>query len=143
MTAAMKQSLALNLDAMRAHADEASNLLKAMANAQRLRILCLLANGEQSVGDLNASVELSQSALSQHLAVLRRDGLVATRRESQTIHYSLADGPAEKVIRTLHDIYCAVPGAAGANKLKAASTRRPNGRKAVRKQPSSPTVQPR
>lgn len=128
----MKHSpaLGLNLDAMRAHADEASDLLKAMANAQRLRILCLLANGERSVGDLNASVDLSQSALSQHLAVLRRDGLVATRRESQTIHYSLADGPAEKVIRTLHDIYCAVPDARRGN---GAASDRPGGKRATRK----------
>ena len=69
-------------------------------------ILCALAEGEHSVGQLNDRIELSQSALSQHLAVLRRDGLVETRRESQTIYYSLSEGPAAKVIDLLHDMYC-------------------------------------
>ena len=91
---------------MRAHAADASRLLKALANEKRLMLLCLLAEGERSVGELNARVELSQSALSQHLAVLREDGLVATRREAQTIHYALAPGPAQRIIATLHDIYC-------------------------------------
>jgi DNA-binding transcriptional ArsR family regulator len=66
----------------------------------------VLAEGECSVGQLNERVELSQSALSQHLAVLREQGLVQTRRESQTIFYRLADTPALKIIRLLHDIYC-------------------------------------
>ena len=61
---------------------------------------------ERSVGDLNAQLDLSQSALSQHLAVLRTDGLVHTRREAQTILYSLADGPSQQIIATLHDVYC-------------------------------------
>ena len=69
-------------------------------------ILCALAESEHSVGQLNDRIELSQSALSQHLAVLRRDGLVETRRESQTIYYSLSEGPAAKVIDLLHDMYC-------------------------------------
>lgn len=93
--------------AMRAHADEAADLLKALANSQRLRILCLLAGGEHSVGELNASLDLSQSALSQHLARLRAENLVTTRREAQTIHYSLVPSPAAAVITTLHGIYCA------------------------------------
>ncbi len=94
---------------MRAHADDAARLLKALANDKRLLILCLLADGERSVGELNALLDLSQSALSQHLAVLRAEGLVETRREAQAIHYSLVPGPAFEVIRTLHGIYCA-PG---------------------------------
>ena len=93
-------------EAMRAHAADASRLLKALANDKRLMLLCLLVDGESSVGDLNARVDLSQSALSQHLAVLREDGLVNTRREAQTIYYSLAPGPAERIIATLHQIYC-------------------------------------
>mgnify|MGYP001258133035 CR=1 FL=1 len=93
-------------EAMRAHAADASRLLKALANDKRLMLLCLLVDGESSVGDLNARVDLSQSALSQHLAVLREDGLVNTRREAQTIYYSLAPGPAERIIATLHEIYC-------------------------------------
>ncbi len=91
---------------MRVHAADASRLLKALANEKRLMLLCLLAEGEHSVGDLNARLELSQSALSQHLAVLRDDGLVTTRREAQSIYYGLAQGPAQRIINTLHDIYC-------------------------------------
>ena len=91
---------------MREHAADAARLLRALANEKRLMLLCALGEGEQSVGELNARVDLSQSALSQHLAVLREDGLVGTRREAQTIYYSLADGPAHRIIETLHGIYC-------------------------------------
>lgn len=91
---------------MESHAQEAAQLLKALANEHRLLILCHLAEGEKSVGGLNDRVSLSQSALSQHLSVLRRDGLVETRREAQTIYYRLADGPATRVVATLHDVYC-------------------------------------
>ena len=93
--------------AMRSHAGSAANLLKALANEKRLMILCLLAEAERSVGELNALVDLSQSALSQHLAVLREEGLVDTRREAQSIYYSLVPGPAYRIIHTLHGIYCA------------------------------------
>ena len=91
---------------MREHAADAARLMSALGNESRLMILCMLAEGEQSVGSLNEAVSLSQSALSQQLARLRRQGLVETRRESQTIYYSLGKGPAEKVIHLLHDIYC-------------------------------------
>lgn len=91
---------------MRAHAEDAACLMKALGNESRLMILCTLAEGEHSVGELNEIVPLSQSALSQQLARLRNEGLVTTRRESQTIYYSLAPGPAHRVIRLLHDIYC-------------------------------------
>ena len=97
----------LDVDAMRKNADRAAALLKVLANGQRLRILCLLLDGERSVSDLHAAMTLSQSALSQHLARLRQDGLVTTRREAQTIYYALAAGPALAVIEALHDIYCA------------------------------------
>lgn len=96
----------MNPEAMRAHAGDAARLLRALANDKRLVMLCLLVEGERSVGELNARVELSQSALSQHLALLRADGLVNTRREAQTIYYSLADGPAQRIIETLHSVYC-------------------------------------
>lgn len=96
----------MNPEAMRAHAADASRLLKALANEKRLMLLCLLAEGERSVSELNARLDLSQSALSQHLAILRDDGLVTTRREAQSIYYGLAQGPAQRVIDTLHDIYC-------------------------------------
>jgi len=97
---------AMDPEAMRSHVGEATQLLRALANDKRLMLLCLLADGEHSVGELNEKLDLSQSALSQHLALLRADGLVATRREAQSIHYRLADGPARQVIETLHGIYC-------------------------------------
>lgn len=100
-----------DLGEMREHAGDAARLMKALANENRLMILCSLSAGELSVGQLNAAVDLSQSALSQHLAVLRRDGLVTTRRKAQTIYYSLAPGPARQIIATLHDLYCGVPAA--------------------------------
>lgn len=91
---------------MAARAEDAATLLRAMANPQRLRVLCLLLNGDRSVSDLNSELDLSQSALSQHLAVLRAQGLVTTRREAQQIYYALARGPAELVLKALYDIYC-------------------------------------
>jgi ArsR family transcriptional regulator, virulence genes transcriptional regulator len=94
------------LESMQAHACDASALLKAMGNEQRLLILCKLVEHELSVGDLQAGLELSQSALSQHLAVLREAGFVNTRREAQTVFYSLQNGPAKKVMQTLYKIYC-------------------------------------
>jgi DNA-binding transcriptional ArsR family regulator len=93
---------------MEAHAESASGLLKAMANPHRLLILCVLGEGELSVGALNERIPLSQSALSQHLAVLRDDNLVSTRRESQTIFYRVHPGPALDVIRSLHKHFCSV-----------------------------------
>ena len=96
---------------MQSHAAEAASLMRAFGNESRLMILCALADGEHSVGELNTLVPLSQSALSQQLARLRREGLVKTRRESQVIHYSLVDGPADKMIHALHDIFCAPPTA--------------------------------
>lgn len=91
---------------MQEHAADAANLMKALGNESRLMILCLLSEGERSVSDLNDIIPLSQSALSQQLARLRQQGLVKTRRESQTIFYSLANGPTDRVIHLLHDIYC-------------------------------------
>ncbi len=93
---------------MRAHAGEAARLLKALGNEKRLLLLCLLVDHEHSVGELNTRLDLSQSALSQHLAVLREDGLVQTRRDGQAIYYSLAPGPAQRILDTLHGIYCSV-----------------------------------
>lgn len=98
--------LRVDPEAMRMHAGDATRLLKALSNQSRLMILCSLARGELTVGQINEQLPLSQSALSQHLAVLRRDGLVRTRRAAQTIHYTLADGPAGRIIELLHDIYC-------------------------------------
>lgn len=99
-------SIAMDPETMRAHVADAARLLKALSNEKRLMLLCLLVEAERSVGELNARLDLSQSALSQHLAVLRMDGLVTTRREAQTIYYSLAGGPVQRIIATLHGIYC-------------------------------------
>ena len=98
---------AIDPEAMREHASDAARLLRALGNERRLQLLCLLVEGERSVGELNARLELSQSALSQHLALLREQGLVRTRREAQTIYYALVPGPAQRVLDTLHGIYCA------------------------------------
>ncbi len=95
-----------SLAAMQSHACEASALLKAMGNEQRLLVLCLLVDKELSVSELQAEMDLSQSALSQHLAVLREADFVNTRREAQTVFYSLPNGPIKKVMQTLHKIYC-------------------------------------
>lgn len=97
-------------DSMARHADEAAALLKALAHPARLRVLCQLVEGESSVGGLQPITGLSMSALSQHLGVLREMKLVTTRRESQTIHYSLAQGPALGVLDALHAAYCATEG---------------------------------
>lgn len=96
------------LDLLRLHenAEKASALLKAMGNKRRLLILCQLAAGEKSVGELEALIDLNQSALSQHLAVLRRTNLVQTRRSAQMIYYSLASAEAVGIMQTLHDLYC-------------------------------------
>jgi ArsR family transcriptional regulator, virulence genes transcriptional regulator len=91
---------------MAEQAGRAADLLKAMAHPERLRVLCLLVDGERSVGEINREVSLSQSALSQHLAKLRDEGLVDTRKEAQTVYYRLAAGPAVAVIETLHAAYC-------------------------------------
>ena len=96
----------MEADDLRQNAHRASELLKAMSNEKRLMILCYLADGEKAVGEMEKLVGLSQSALSQHLARLRRDGLVKTRRASQTIYYSLAGGEAQAIMETLHGIYC-------------------------------------
>ena len=95
-----------DLEAMHAHAGDAAQLLTALANERRLQVLCLLAAGERSVGEMQGLLDLGQSALSQHLAVLREEGVVATRREGQTIWYRIADPAAMKVVATLAEIFC-------------------------------------
>jgi DNA-binding transcriptional ArsR family regulator len=91
---------------MKTNASRAAQLMKALGNESRLLILCYLDGKELSVTQLNNCLDLSQSALSQHLAVLRKDGLVSTRRESQTIYYSLSGDTAKRIIHTLHEMYC-------------------------------------
>ena len=105
--AAVREHELPRMIAVQEHAGEAAALLKALANDQRLLVLCALLDGPRSVGEINERIELSQSALSQHLAVLRAAHIVTTRRESQTIFYALAAGPALKVMEVLYEAFCA------------------------------------
>ena len=97
----------LPLAVLQSRAIEVSEHLALLSNANRLMVLCHLLDGEQSVGSLQAQLNLSQSALSQHLAKLRDAGMVATRRERQTIFYRIADTRVQRMIDALYSIYCA------------------------------------
>ena len=96
----------MNIETMRANAGEAATLLKMLSNPTRLLVLCALVERDHSAGELEALAELSQSALSQHLARLRAEQLVTARRDGQNVIYSLAGYEARRVIETLHSIYC-------------------------------------
>lgn len=102
---------------LQARANTASLLLKAMSNENRLMILCNLLHGEKTVGELEHGIGLSQSALSQHLAVLRQNKLVSTRRDAQSIYYSLTGVEARAVIETLYGLYAAADEACCAASL--------------------------
>lgn len=104
----MKTALQIELMArFRDQAEQAVGLLKAMANEVRLLVLCHLAeSGELSVGQLQDRIGLGQSALSQHLAKLREEGLVATRKEAQAVFYRVCDPRAEQLLTLLHDLFC-------------------------------------
>ena len=90
-------------------ASHACELLKAMANEWRLMILCQLAEGEKTVSELRGVLGLSQSALSQHLAILRREKIVRSRKHAQSVSYSLCGDEATMVMATLHDLFCEKP----------------------------------
>ncbi|HEV2286878.1 MAG TPA: metalloregulator ArsR/SmtB family transcription factor [Steroidobacteraceae bacterium] len=92
--------------AMQPHALKATALLRALANEQRLMILCHLVQGPLAVGQLNERLQLSQSALSQHLAVLRESGIVGTQRDAQTVRYSLPPGVVTELLAVLHQEFC-------------------------------------
>lgn len=100
-------SLGNPVDLMETRAEEAARLLSALGQTKRLMVLCRLVDNEMSVGALAEAVGLGQSALSQHLARLRDLGIVATRREAQTIYYRLASDNARRLIGLLYDLYCA------------------------------------
>lgn len=95
-----------DLQEMAAAAERASAMMKTLGHSGRLMILCNLANGERAVGELADELDISQSALSQHLARMRAEGLVSTRRESQTVYYQLSDGEVRSVIESLYAIFC-------------------------------------
>ncbi|MCX7324800.1 MAG: metalloregulator ArsR/SmtB family transcription factor [Hyphomicrobiales bacterium] len=96
----------LDRETFEANAIEVAATLRAIANQRRLQILCLLMEGEATVGTLVARVGISQSALSQHLAKMRDEGLLAFRRESQTLWYRIADGRIRELMAELYRLYC-------------------------------------
>ena len=97
----------MDLATFETKASDVSSLLRAMANTRRLMVLCkLVEHGEMTVGDLALEVSLSQSALSQHLAKMRDEGLVTFRRESQSLWYRIADPRTETLLATLYQLYC-------------------------------------
>jgi len=87
-------------------AQKASDLMKTLGHKDRLMVLCHLASGEKSVGELAGLLDIPQSPLSQHLARMRKESLVSTRREAQTIYYSIASGDAGRFIELMHELYC-------------------------------------
>jgi DNA-binding transcriptional ArsR family regulator len=96
----------MDTEQMRAAAEDASELLKALANQHRLLIVCQLIESEKSVGELAEFLDLRSPTVSQHLALLRKDGIVATRRDGQTIYYSIASAKARQILETLYRLYC-------------------------------------
>ncbi|KRA81415.1 ArsR/SmtB family transcription factor [Altererythrobacter sp. Root672] len=105
----MEQSLnpPMDLATFEAHAGTVADLLKALGNQRRLMVMCKLAeHGEVTVGTLADEVGLGQSALSQHLARMRSEGLVTFRRESQTLWYRIADPRCGRLLATLYELYC-------------------------------------
>lgn len=106
-------------EVMRASSEKASALLKAMSNQDRLMILCILADSEKCVSDLEGILGIRQPTLSQQLARLRADGLVTTRREGKVIHYQLASNEAGRLIELLFELFCE-PALAASRKSHAA-----------------------
>jgi DNA-binding transcriptional ArsR family regulator len=113
---------------MLAAADEASTLLKALSNRHRLILFCQLTEKERSVGELAALLKIRDSTVSQHLALLRKDGLVTARRDGQTIWYSIGSPQARELVRTLYRVYC---GTASGGGVQARRKGRPASRRNV------------
>jgi ArsR family transcriptional regulator, virulence genes transcriptional regulator len=106
-------------------ADEACGLLKALANRHRLMIVCRLLEHERSVGELAEFLKIRDSTVSQHLALLRKDGLVAARRDGQTIWYSIGSPQARELVETLYRVYCGGRSATSLARKPARAARRP------------------
>ncbi len=106
----MDQSAEIDLEQMAQSAGRASSLMKTLGHKDRLMILCHLADGEKSVGEIADLLEISQSPLSQHLSRMRKEGLVDTRREAQTIYYTLKSGEAARIVEVLYEMFCAPEG---------------------------------
>ena len=96
----------MDLDKMQQSAKSATDLLKLLGHPDRLMVLCQLKTGEQSVGELSKNLGIKQSPLSQHLARMRHEGVVESRREAQTVYYSISGDKVTKVVGILYDLYC-------------------------------------
>jgi DNA-binding transcriptional ArsR family regulator len=106
----MEQHEKMDLHQMAESAGRASRLMKTLGHKDRLMILCQLADGEKSVGQIADLLEIPQSPLSQHLSRMRKEGLVDTRRQAQTIYYSLKSGEASRIVNLLYDLFCTPEG---------------------------------
>jgi ArsR family transcriptional regulator, virulence genes transcriptional regulator len=108
----------IHIDDMLAAADQASAMLKALSNRHRLIIVCQLTEKERSVGELAGLLNIRDSTVSQHLALLRKDGLVTARRDGQTIWYSIGSPQGREIVRTLYRVYCAPASACISNERR-------------------------
>jgi DNA-binding transcriptional ArsR family regulator len=106
----MNEEIRVNPEQMASAASQASELMRTLGHKDRLMILCHLISGEKSVGELAGLLEIPQSPLSQHLARMRKESLVTTRREAQTIYYSIASSEAARMVELMHELYCSEPG---------------------------------
>lgn len=111
----------INIETLRANADRAVELLKVLANQDRILLLCRIAQGECNVSELENQLQIHQPTLSQQLAVLRRADLVQTRRDGKQIHYRVASSEALAVIATLYDLFCTSPSLPDAEDGQAAT----------------------
>lgn len=102
----MNEQAQIDPKKMASAAQKASDLMKTLGHRDRLMVLCHLTSGEKSVGELAGLLDIPQSPLSQHLARMRKEALVTTRREAQTIYYSIASGEAERFVSLMHELYC-------------------------------------
>ena len=102
----MTEQAQIDAQKMARAAQKASELMKTLGHKDRLMVLCHLTNGEKSVGELAGLLDIPQSPLSQHLARMRKESLVTTRREAQTIYYTIASGEAARFVTLMHELYC-------------------------------------
>ena len=102
----MIEEITIDAGKMANAAQQASELMKTLGHKDRLMVLCHLASGEKSVGELAGLLDIPQSPLSQHLARMRKESLVKTRREAQTIYYSISSGEAGRMVELMHELYC-------------------------------------
>jgi DNA-binding transcriptional ArsR family regulator len=114
----------MNANDLQKSAGEAASLMRSLASEKRLMLLCRLVDGERSVGELCEALGLSQANTSQQLAILRREGLVTTRRDGQTIYYALAGEGARRVIEVLYELYCCSPARRKKAKRRVAASSR-------------------